>query len=121
MKSMKCLRSKLGLVLALLYGGSAAFVAVSERLENTSGNFINLNGLMTFAVTLPVSYVFDRIAALFGAAGPGRLAFFERPYSTGTITVIILMIALNAAFVYAVGALIGFLFRKMFRRTERIH
>lgn len=111
-------RSKLGLSLSVIYVAVATFIAISERLENTSGDFISLNGLMTYLAAFPVSYVLDRVAGVFKAFGPGSLTFYERPYTTTTVIVIVAMIGLNGALVYAIGALIGSLVVRC-RRSRR--
>jgi len=97
-------RSKLGLVLAILdfiYG--LAFV-LGERYGGNSGSFIDLRGIATAVGTAPTSILIDK---LFPSLGLDSSSFYDTPYTWTTTAVITMLLTLNFALIYAVGAGLG--------------
>jgi len=97
-------RSKLGLVLSILYLILAIGIARADRYEPPASGFISTQGLATSAVTFPGAYI---LSTLCPPLSFDQLSFFETPYSTHTVLAIGLAIAICAFLIYLFGALLG--------------
>lgn len=106
---MSAPKSTVGCVLAAAYLLIAAWVAI-EDLRGGGGLF-NLQGLATYFVTFPVSFLFFKLLPVLGIDD----SRFSIPlhYSFTTLITIAVFIGLCTALVYMIGAAIEFGIRKL--------
>jgi hypothetical protein len=101
---MKFPRSKIGLVLAILYSIFTIMVIYTERTAPPSGGFITLQGLGTFVITLPASLLLYK---LFPSLGTDSGHLISDPMSPSIFMTLTVLVLSCAFLVYLFGALLG--------------
>ena len=91
--------SKTGAALALIYVAIAIWVVVSERTSPPGGNWISLNGMGSYLITLPVSAPLEMV---------GTRPDYQKTLEIGAA------ILVCVALVYFIGAGLGWLARQIF-------